>query len=262
MARVVSDRSKGEMLLSAHGLSLTRGSRKLLEDIDLELRAGEVVTLIGPNGAGKTTLVRVLLGLETADQGEVVRVPGLRIGYLPQRFERDATIPLTVRRFLTLSKPAGDDEIADVLSEVGALALAEAQIADLSGGEFQRVALAKTLIGSPALLVLDEPVQNVDYTGVAALYRLIGEIRSRRGCGILMVSHDLHVVLGESDRVICLNTHICCSGVPESVTKHPEYISLFGDGAAEAYAIYAHDHDHSHGLSGDVTHDHHDERSG
>ena len=258
---MATDRTKGQVLLSAQGLSLSAGSRTLLEDIDLELRAGEVVSLIGPNGAGKTTLVRVLLGLAKPDRGEVVRAPGLRIGYLPQRFERDGTIPLTVRRFLTLSTPAGDAETDAVLAEVGASALGDAQISNLSGGEFQRVALAKTLIGDPALLVLDEPVQNVDYSGEAALYRLIGEIRNRRGCGILLVSHDLHVVLGESDRVICLNTHICCSGVPESVAKHPEYINLFGQGAAGAYAIYAHDHDHSHGLSGDVTPDRHGEHA-
>ena len=244
-------------LLSARGVSLSRGGRKLLDNIDIDLQSGEVVTLIGPNGAGKTTLVRVLLGLQQADRGDISLAPGARIGYLPQRFERDATIPLTVSRFCTLSSSAQEGEVADVLREVGAESLAEAQISDLSGGEFQRVALARTLIGNPALLVLDEPVQNVDYSGEAALYRLIGDIRTRRGCGILLVSHDLHVVLGESDRVICINTHICCSGVPEAVTKNPEYINLFGRSAAGAYAIYAHDHDHTHGLSGDVTHDHH-----
>jgi len=262
---VALDSAAAKLLLGARGVSLSRGGRTLLDAIDIELHAGEVVTLIGPNGAGKTTLVRVLLGLVPPDQGEVRRTPGLRIGYLPQHFQRDATVPLTVRRFLTLSMPAGEDEIAAVLAEVGAEKLTDAQVSDLSGGEFQRVALARTLIGNPALLVLDEPVQNVDYAGEAALYRLIGEIRTKRGCGILLVSHDLHVVLGESDRVICINTHVCCSGVPESVAKHPEYISLFGRGAADAYAIYAHDHDHSHGLSGDVRHDHHhhrDERTG
>ena len=238
--------------MSARGLCLARGSRALLDYVDIELRAGEVVTLIGPNGAGKTTLVRVLLGLLAPDEGEVIRAEGLRIGYLPQRFQRDTTIPLTVRRFLTLSGPASDDEIAEALSEVGAESLADAQISTLSGGEFQRAVLAKTLIGNPSLLVLDEPVQHIDYSGVAELYRLIGKIRLKRDCGVLLISHDLHVVLGESDRVICLNTHICCSGVPESVANHPEYINLFGQAAAGAYAIYAHDHDHVHGLSGDV----------
>ena len=247
---------KAKRLLRARGVSLTRSGRKLLDGIDIDLNAGEVVTLIGPNGAGKTTLVRVLLGLEQPDSGEIERNAGLKIGYLPQRFERDATVPLTVRRFVTLATPAQQQQVDEVLREVGAKSLADAQLSTLSGGEFQRVALARTLIGNPDLLVLDEPVQNVDYSSEAALYRLIGEIRNRRGCGILLVSHDLHVVLGESDRVICLNTHICCSGVPEAVTKNPEYISLFGPSAAGAYAIYAHDHDHSHVLSGDVRHEH------
>ena len=252
--------ARTEPLLSARGLSLARGGRKLLDDIDIELRAGEVVSLIGPNGAGKTTLVRALLGLVKSDSGQIVRAPDLRIGYLPQRFERDATVPLTVRRFLTLSRSAAEREIETVLAEVGAAGLVDAQVSDLSGGEFQRVALARTLIGEPTLLVLDEPVQNVDYAGETALYRLIGEIRSSRGCGILLVSHDLHIVLGESDRVICLNTHICCSGVPESVAKNPEYINLFGTAAAGAYAVYTHDHDHSHGLGGEVRHEREEER--
>jgi len=254
--------TKAETLISARGVSLSRNGRLLLDHIDVDVNAGEIVTLIGPNGAGKTTLVRVLLGLVAPDEGEIVTAKGLRIGYLPQRFERDATIPLTVNRFLTLSASASNGEIGEVLSEVGASSLAEAQVADLSGGEFQRVALAKTLMGEPSLLVLDEPVQNVDYAGEADLYRLIGEIRSRRGCGILLVSHDLHIVLGESDRVICLNGHVCCSGVPESVAQHPEYTRLFGPSAAGAYAVYAHDHDHVHGLSGAVAPEDLDESAG
>lgn len=251
-----------ETLISARGLSLSRGGRNLLDHVDLDVHAGEVVTLIGPNGAGKSTLVRALLGLIKPDRGKVERAKGLKIGYLPQRFDRDASIPLTVNRFLTLSATAANGEVASVLKEVGAGALGEAQISTLSGGEFQRVALAKTLIGKPSLLVLDEPVQNVDYAGEADLYRLIGEIRSRRGCGILLVSHDLHVVLGESDRVICLNGHICCSGVPESVAQHPEYMRLFGPSAAGAYAVYSHDHDHVHGLSGHVAPEDRDEAAG
>jgi zinc transport system ATP-binding protein len=254
--------NKAETLISARGLSLSRNGRQLLDHVDVDVNAGEIVTLIGPNGAGKTTLVRVLLGLVAPDQGEIVTAKDLRIGYLPQRFERDATIPLTVKRFLTLSSSASNGEIGEALGEVGASSLAEAQVANLSGGEFQRVALAKTLIGHPSLLVLDEPVQNVDYAGEADLYRLIGEIRARRGCGILLVSHDLHVVLGGSDRVVCLNGHVCCSGVPESVAQHPEYTRLFGPSAVGAYAVYAHDHDHVHGLSGTVSGQDLDEAAG
>lgn len=244
--------TSGRALISARGLWLSRQGRVLLQDIALDIAAGEIVTLVGPNGAGKTSLVRVLLGLARPDRGEIAREPGLRIGYLPQRFDVDAAIPLTVERFLTLSARAGREAIERVLDEVGAGHLRRAQASELSGGELQRVALARTLMGDPRLLVLDEPVQNVDYVGEAELYKLIAEIRARRGCGILLVSHDLHVVLAESDRVICLNRHICCSGVPETVAQHPEYIRLFGPQAARVYGVYAHHHDHVHDLSGEV----------
>ena len=243
-------------LLSARRLSYALGGRIILDGVDMEVSPHEIVTLIGPNGAGKTTLVRLLLGLATPQSGRIERTPGLAIGYLPQRFAADPTIPLTVARFLTLTRSASSQEISESLTEVGAGHLAGAQLADLSGGEFQRVALARALIGRPGLLVLDEPVQNVDYAGEAELYALIGRIRDRRGCGILLVSHDLHVVMAASDRVICLNHHICCSGVPESVARHPEYLRLFGPEAAEVYAVYPHTHDHVHDLSGDVADPH------
>jgi len=245
-----------KVLLSARGITVVRRGRTLLEAIDLDVCAGEIVTLVGPNGAGKTSLIRVALGLMRPDSGTIERAPGLRVGYLPQRFSVDATIPLTVERFVTLSARATPKQVAAALAEVGAGHLAKAQVPELSGGEFQRVALAKALVRGPGLLVLDEPVQNVDYVGEAEIYRLIAGIRARRGCGILLVSHDLHVVLAASDRVLCLNRHICCSGVPETVAQHPEYVRLFGPEAARVYAVYAHRHDHVHDLSGDVAHDH------
>jgi zinc transport system ATP-binding protein len=239
-------------LLAAREVRFERRGRVILEEVDIGISRSEIVTLIGPNGAGKTTLLRLLLGLETPDAGRVERAPGMRLGYLPQRFAADPAIPLTVTRFLTLTRPIAPARIEAGLEEVGAAHLAGAQIAELSGGEFQRVALARALIGDPDLLMLDEPVQNVDYAGEAALYALISAIRERRGCGILLVSHDLHVVLGASDRVICLNRHICCSGVSESVARHPEYLRLFGPEAARVYGVYAHAHDHVHDLSGEV----------
>ena len=239
-----------DALISARAISLTRGSRSILDHVDLDIGPGEIVTLIGPNGAGKTTLVRVLLGLEAADQGSVVRRAGLTIGYAPQRFDRDPAIPITVARFLTLARPAPPERIAQVLDEVGAARVTRQQLSGLSGGELQRVILARALIRDPQLLVLDEPVRGVDFVGEAELYGLIGRIRTARGLGVLLVSHDLHVVMAASDRVVCLNRHVCCHGMPETVAQHPEYVRLFGPATAREIGIYTHHHDHAHDLAG------------
>jgi zinc transport system ATP-binding protein len=239
-------------LIAAQGIGLDLGGRAVLQGVELALHAGEIVTLIGPNGAGKTTLARVLLGLLRPTQGSVTRAPGLRIGYVPQRFAVDPTIPLKVSRFLTLGVRASAEAVAGVLAEVGASHIADRPLAALSGGEFQRVSLARALIAEPQFLMLDEPVQGVDYSGEAQLYALIGQIRDRRGCGILLISHDLHIVLGASDRVVCLNRHICCEGVPETIATHPEYVRMFGREAGRAVGIYRHSHDHEHDLSGAV----------
>jgi zinc transport system ATP-binding protein len=238
-------------LISARRLLLVRDGRTILSDIDIDITPREIVTVIGPNGAGKTTLVRVLLGLEPLDRGEIRRKPGLVVGYAPQRFDIDHAIPLTVARFVELGRRAKPEEITRVLRDVGAGSLAERQLSELSGGELQRVVLARALIRSPDLLVLDEPVRGVDYAGEAELYTLIGRLRMERGFGVLLVSHDLHVVMAQSDRVICLNRHVCCSGVPQSVAQHPEYARLFGPEAARAFGLYHHDHDHSHDLAGE-----------
>ncbi len=237
-------------LISARGLCLKRGTRSILEAVDIDIGPGEIVTVIGPNGAGKTTLVRILLGLEKPDAGTVQRLDGLNIGYAPQRFDRDPAIPMTVSRFLTLARPATPERIAAVLGEVGAGRIATQQLHGLSGGELQRVILARALIRDPDLLVLDEPVRGVDYVGEAELYSLIGKIRTTRGLGVLLISHDLHVVMAQSDRVICLNRHVCCHGIPQTVAQHPEYVRLFGPETARAFAIYTHAHDHAHDLGG------------
>jgi len=239
-------------LIAGENLSLIRGGRTIVEKVNITIAPGEIVTLIGPNGAGKTSLVRMLLGLAVPASGTITRKSGTIIGYVPQRFAVDAIVPLSVERFLMLSGRGSKDQIGPLLEEVSAEHLAHAQISSLSGGEFQRVLLAKALMGDPQLLVLDEPAQNVDFSGEAELYRLIEAIRDSRGCGILMISHNLLVVLAASDRVICLNRHVCCSGMPRSVAKHPEYVRLFGAKAAQAFAIYSHTHDHEHELSGKV----------
>ncbi len=241
-----------DALIGARGLWLTRSGRTILEDIDLDIGRGEIVTLIGPNGAGKTTLVRVLLGLTTPDRGEVHRSPGLSIGYVPQRFDIDRAIPMTVVRFLALGGSSTPDRIRAIMEEVGASHVLDQQIAGLSGGELQRVLLARALLRDPNLLVLDEPVRGVDYAGEAELYTLIGRLRDDRALSVLLVSHDLHIVMAQSDRVICVNRHVCCSGVPETVARDPSYIRLFGAHAARAFAIYSHQHDHRHDLAGEA----------
>ncbi|HEY5828756.1 MAG: ATP-binding cassette domain-containing protein [Hyphomicrobiaceae bacterium] len=238
-------------LISARSLWLSRSGRTILQGVDIDIAAGEIVTLIGPNGAGKTTLVRVLLGLESPDKGKTVRKPGLVVGYVPQRFELDRAIPINVARFVELGRGAEDEEIERMLADVGAGRIGDRQLSDLSGGELQRVLLARALIRSPDVLVLDEPVRGVDYAGEAELYNLIGKLRSEKGFGVLLVSHDLHVVMAQSDRVVCLNRHVCCSGIPQSVAQHPEYARLFGPQAARAFGLYHHSHDHRHDLAGE-----------
>jgi zinc transport system ATP-binding protein len=241
----------GDALFSARSIWLTRAGRAILQSVDIDIAEGEILTLIGPNGAGKTTLVRVLLGLEKPDRGTVRRKPGLVVGYVPQRFAIDRAIPLTVARFVALGRRVEDEDAKRALADVGADKLADRQLSELSGGELQRVVLGRALVGSPGVLVLDEPARGIDYTGEAELYALIGRLRSERGFGVLLVSHDLHVVMAQSDRVICLNRHVCCSGVPQSVAQHPEYARLFGTQVARALALYQHHHDHRHDLAGE-----------
>ncbi len=238
-------------LVSARGLGLRRAGRDLIADVDLDVRPGEIVTIIGPNGAGKTTLVKLMLGLEKPDKGQISRAPGVRVGYVPQRFDVDVTIPMTVAKFLSLGLPAATaSRVRAALEEVGAARIADQQLSRVSGGETQRVLIARALLRDPNLLVLDEPASGIDLTGEADLYDLIGRLRDSRKLGVLLVSHDLHVVMAKSDRVVCLNGHVCCSGQPETVAQHPEYGRLFGRQAAQSLGIYRHHHDHRHDLSG------------
>lgn len=250
-------------LLQLAGVSLRRGDEWTLRGIDMVVREKEIVTLVGPNGAGKTSLVRAALGLIKPDAGKVLLRPGVRIGYMPQNFTIDPTLPLTVRAFLALAGRVSDSDIAFALEEVRANHLQKSPMHGLSGGELQRVLLARAVLRRPSLLVLDEPVRGVDVGGQAELYELIGRLRDRLGCGVLMVSHDLHLVMAATDHVLCLNRHVCCEGHPETVTRHPEYVALFGPRLAESLAVYTHHHDHAHDLHGNVhdhaceTHEHH-----
>ena len=244
-----------EPLIEAKNISVIYEEKKILSSVSLKVRNGEIVTLIGPNGAGKTTIVRVVLGLLTPYQGIITRRSDLVIGYMPQQLYIDQTLPLSVSRFLLLGKGrrrCSTESQAQVLEEVGIAKLLNTPIQAVSGGEFQRILLARALLRDPDLLVLDEPSQGIDVSGQADLYRLIAHIRNRRKCGVLMVSHDLHLVMAETDEVICLNQHVCCAGHPETVANDPNYIQLFGKQVANTIAVYQHHHDHAHDTSGNV----------
>jgi zinc transport system ATP-binding protein len=241
-----------QTLINADNISLEIDQRQILNNISLQINAEQIVTLIGPNGAGKTSLVKIALGLIKPTTGSVKTKKGLRIGYMPQRLHIDQSMPVSVERFLKMAVNANNNEISNVLGEVGADSLRHSQLFSLSGGELQRVLLARTLIQEPQLLVLDEPAQGVDVNGQAELYRLISDIRNRHQCGILLVSHDLHLVMSATDEVICLNQHVCCHGHPEQVSNDPAYLELFGKKDAETLAVYTHHHNHSHDLSGDI----------
>jgi zinc transport system ATP-binding protein len=238
-------------IISLDDIELRRGGKDILRGVSWRIARGEHWALIGPNGSGKTTLLRVILGLVKPDRGRVWLRPALRIGYMPQRLTVEDTLPLTVARFMTLGVRMPRRQIAAALAETGADQVLDSPLNAISGGELQRVMLARALLREPELLVLDEPVQSVDVTGQFELYDLLGEIRRRHGCAILMVSHDLHLVLPTADQVICMNHHICCAGPPELVSRHPAYRELFGTEHARL-AIYRHHHDHRHDVHGDV----------
>jgi zinc transport system ATP-binding protein len=240
-----------DALIQLDGVAVSFNGQSVLDDVQLSVQPGEIVTLIGPNGAGKTTLVRVVLGLLQPEHGNVRRAPRLRIGYMPQKLHVDATLPLSVLRFLRLVPGVDRKRALAALAEVGAEQVIDSPLQSISGGEMQRVLLARALLREPQLLVLDEPVQGVDVAGQAELYRLITQLRDRHGCGVLMVSHDLHLVMSTTDQVVCLNRHVCCSGHPEQVSNDPAFVEMFGQDA-KSLAIYHHHHDHSHDLHGAV----------
>lgn len=240
-------------LVTIDGLNVRFGAETILAHVNLKIDPGEIVTIVGPNGSGKTTLLRSVLGATAPTSGSVTKRRGLRMGYVPQKLAIDSTLPITVRRFLDLPKRVDNALAASALDRTGAAALAGRQLTDLSGGQLQRVLLARALTSEPELLLLDEPTQGLDQPGSADFYQLIEDVRRDLGCAVLMVSHELHVVMAASDRVICLNGHICCHGTPEHVASAPEYRALFGTGTKGALALYRHQHDHHHH---DHDHDH------
>ncbi len=240
--------------LSAEDVSVRFGGAEVLRNVDIAIHPGEIVTVIGPNGSGKSTLLRVLLGAIRPATGKVTRKQGLAIGYMPQRLAMDGRMPLTVRRFLSLPVRRRADAARAALARVGVPGIEGQSLATLSGGQLQRVLLARALLAVPQILIMDEPTQGLDQPGTAAFYKLVEDVRAETGAAILMVSHDLHVVMSASDRVICLNGHVCCQGAPKVVANAPEYRALFGLGTGGAFALYqhAHDHDHDHAEQDDA----------
>ncbi len=236
-------------LVAASGLGIRRGRRWIIDSVDVAIAPGEIVALIGPNGAGKTTLVRALLGLVQPDSGTVTRRNDLAVGYVPQRVHFDPTLPLTVGRLMTSVIRYPRDRVLAALAETGMESHLSSSVSDLSGGELQRVLMARALLCNPNLLILDEPLQGVDHFGETELYELIAKVAADHGCGILMVSHDLHMVMAATDRVLCVNGHVCCTGKPSEVAGHPEFQRLFGSALA-GRDFYLHAHDHRHEPSG------------
>ncbi|MEJ6392674.1 metal ABC transporter ATP-binding protein [Gymnodinialimonas sp. 2305UL16-5] len=233
-------------LITVDNLSIRYGANTVLRDVSLRVEPGEIVTIVGPNGSGKTSLLKAIISATKPAAGRVNLKPGLRIGYVPQRLHIDATLPITVERFMRLSGRVTRRECMSALDAAGVPDLLKRQMSQLSGGQFQRVLLAHALINRPDILLLDEATQGLDQPGSAAFYRQIEDVRRDTGCAVLMISHELHVVMSASDRVVCLNGHVCCEGTPAIVASAPEYRALFGTGTGGALALYRHDHDHDH----------------
>ncbi|OHV20201.1 metal ABC transporter ATP-binding protein [Rhizobium sp. RMa-01] len=246
--------TKGEPLVSLENVGVLRNGRWLVRGVEFSVSRGEIVTLIGPNGSGKSTSAKAAIGVLKPNEGRVERLAGLKVGYVPQKLAIDWTLPLSVRRLMTLTGPLPERDMRAALEAAGIDHMLDAEVQHLSGGEFQRALMARAIARKPDLLVLDEPVQGVDFSGEIALYDLIKSIRNASGCGILLISHDLHVVMAETDTVICLNGHVCCRGTPEAVSRSPEYVRLFGSRAAQTLAVYSHHHDHTHLPDGRVQH--------
>ena len=242
------------MLIECDNLSVHIGKRPILRDIGFSIKPKEIVTILGPNGSGKTTLFKTLIGAITPSGGVLKKKNGLRIGYVPQRLHIDETLPMTVRRFMNLPNAHSKQTVADALAHAGVPELDQQQIMDLSGGQFQRVLLARALLGNPDLLLLDEATQGLDHRGSADFYRQIASVRKNLGCAIMMISHELHVVMRQTDRVICLNGHICCQGEPEVVSDSPEYHALFGLDKESEAALYLHRGHHHHTHAKQVSH--------
>ena len=238
-------------LVKLNNVGLLRNQKWLVKGVSLTVEKGQIVTLIGPNGSGKSTTAKIAIGIHKNIEGKVEKFTN-KIGYVPQKISIDWTLPLRVSDFMVLTENLSDEAINEALSLTGAEHLKHKSLGNLSGGEFQRVLLARAVSKKPELLVLDEPVQGVDFTGEIALYKLIKKISEKLNCGILLISHDLHTVMSATDFVLCLNGHVCCSGTPKDVAMNNEYKVLFGEQASQTLSIYEHKHDHTHSDDGEI----------
>ena len=243
--------SENNILVKLNNVGFQQNKKWLVKGVSLQVEKGKIVTLIGPNGSGKSTTAKIALGLFKNIEGEVEKYTN-NIGYVPQKISIDWTLPLRVKDFMLLTENLRDATVDEALSMTGVSHLKDKNLGNLSGGEFQRVLLARAISKKPELLVLDEPVQGVDFTGEIALYELIKKISEKLNCGILLISHDLHTVMSATDHVVCLNGHVCCSGTPIAVAKNNEYKALFGEQAAQTLSIYEHKHDHVHSSDGEI----------
>ena len=242
-----------KILLKVEKVGISVNGKSLVRGVSLEVKQGEIVTLIGPNGSGKSTTAKIALGIYKKIDGKVKTYTD-KIGYVPQKISIDWTLPIRVLDFMTLTEELTQDQISSALNTTGVEHLKNKSLSNLSGGEFQRVLIARAISKQPELLVLDEPVQGVDFKGEIALYKLIKEISEKMKCGILLISHDLHVVMSATDFVVCLNGHVCCSGTPHVVVKDNKYRELFGDRASNILSLYEHKHDHTHSQDGTIDH--------
>ena len=242
---------KKNILVKLNNVGIQQNDKWLVKGVSLEVEKGKIVTLIGPNGSGKSTTAKIALGIYKNIEGNVEKLTN-NIGYVPQKISIDWTLPLRVKDFMVLTDNIKDELIDEALSLTGVIHLKEKNLGNLSGGEFQRVLLARAISKKPELLVLDEPVQGVDFTGEIALYELIKKISEKLNCGILLISHDLHTVMSATDHVVCLNGHVCCSGSPKDVARNNEYKALFGEQASQTLSVYEHKHDHEHSIDGKI----------
>ena len=243
--------NKNKVLLKVENAGVSINDKSLVKGVSFEIKQGEIVTLIGPNGSGKSTTAKIALGIYKKIDGKVKKYTD-KIGYVPQKISIDWTLPIRVLDFMTLTEELTQDEINTALNLTGVEHLKNKSLSNLSGGEFQRVLIARAISKKPELLVLDEPVQGVDFKGEIALYELIKQISEKMKCGILLISHDLHVVMSATDFVLCLNGHVCCSGAPHKVVKDSKYKELFGDRASNILSLYEHKHDHTHSQDGTI----------